>query len=154
MDSTTSTTATPTTCMGGIFLGGADGRNVLFNQKEETRIYARLRPRYEGETRADVSKRQQAEFRLYELAKTRYTTERAKAEARYQADVHWAQQDEVNVARLRKGLGVRVLDSTLLHPPRGTRPSCDWRASTTTTCGAAFPISIRSLAATGRTPES
>jgi len=102
------------------FLGGADGRNVFFTQKEETRVYSRLRPRYEGKTLPSLPASQHAAFRLYEQAKQRYTSERAKAEARYQADSRQLRADEANVARLRQGLGVAVLDSATLHHPPTT----------------------------------
>jgi subtilisin family serine protease len=102
------------------FLGGADGRNVFFTQKEETRIYARLRPRFAGKTRASLPPSEHAAFRLYEQARHRYTSERAKAEARYQADTRQLQADEANVTRLRQGLGLAVLDSATLHHPPTT----------------------------------
>ncbi len=99
------------------FLGGADGRNVFFTQKEETRVYARLRPYFEGKTLASLPTREHAAFRLYEQAQQRYTRERAKAEARYQADSRQLRADEANVTRLRQGLGLAVLDSATLHHP-------------------------------------
>jgi subtilisin family serine protease len=102
------------------FLGGADGRNVFFTQKEETRIYARLRPRFAGKTLASLPPSEHAAFRLYEQARHRYTSERAKAEARYQADTRQLQADEANVTRLRQGLGLAVLDSATLHHPPTT----------------------------------
>lgn len=99
------------------FLGGADGRNVFYSQVEETRVYARLGPRYDGKKLADVPPGQRAEFELYEQARQLYTTRRAAAEARYQADTRQLQLDEANLAHLKKGLGVPVLDSATLHHP-------------------------------------
>lgn len=66
------------------FTGGADGRNLFHNPKEETRLYARLRPLYEGLTLTTVPTARRAEFQLYERVKKYYTTKRAAAEADYQ----------------------------------------------------------------------
>ncbi|WP_324670827.1 S8 family peptidase [Hymenobacter sp. GOD-10R] len=97
------------------FTGGKDGRNVFHDQKEETRLYARLRPRYEGKTLAQVPTAQQAEFRLYEQAKAAYTTKRAEAETAYQNDTKQLAEDIANSATLKKAYGVQVLDSSLLR---------------------------------------
>ncbi len=102
------------------FMGGADGRNVFHNQKEETRLYARLRPLYEGKTLASVPAARQAEFRLYEQVKAEYTTKHAEAEAKYQQDSKQLAEDEANLAMLKKAFGVAVLDSALLHHPPTT----------------------------------
>ncbi|MFD2720270.1 S8 family serine peptidase [Hymenobacter monticola] len=99
------------------FTGGADGRNVFENQKEDTRLYARLKPLYEHKTAATVPPAKQAEFRLYEQAKKSYTTNRAKAEAAYQQDSQELAGDLGRVAALKKAYGVAVLDSGLLHHP-------------------------------------
>ncbi|OUJ74955.1 hypothetical protein BXP70_06730 [Hymenobacter crusticola] len=100
------------------YTGGKDGRNVFHDQKEETRLYARLRPRYEGKTLAQVPAAQQTEFRLYERAKAAYTTKRAEAETAYQRDSQQLAEDIANTATLKKAYGVPVLDSALLrHSP-------------------------------------
>ncbi|MFD1467207.1 S8 family peptidase [Hymenobacter caeli] len=99
------------------YLGGADGRNVFFNQAEETRLYARLRPRYEGKTLATVPPAQRAEFRLYERAKRSYTTKRAEHAETYAQFGAVLTQAEASTAALKKALGVAVLDSALLHHP-------------------------------------
>ena len=100
------------------FTGGKDGRNVFHDQKEETRLYARLRPHYDGKTLAQVPSSRQAEFRLYEQAKAAYITKRAEAEAAYQRDAQQLAEDIANSAALKKAYGVQVLDSALLrHPP-------------------------------------
>ena len=99
------------------FMGGADGRNVFHNQKEETRLYARLRPLYESKTLADVPAAKQTEFKLYEQAKKKYLTRRAEAEAKLQRDAKLLAGDEANLTALKKAFGVTVLDSGLLHHP-------------------------------------
>ncbi|MBF9220540.1 S8 family serine peptidase [Hymenobacter ruricola] len=99
------------------FMGGADGRNVFESQKEETRLYARLKPLYEGKTLATVPAAKQAEFRLYERAKKTYALKRAEAEAAYQKDAQALAEDRARLAALKKGYGVAVLDSAFLHRP-------------------------------------
>ncbi|MBO2010923.1 S8 family serine peptidase [Hymenobacter negativus] len=99
------------------FTGGADGRNIFFNQKEETRLYARLKPLYEHQTLATVPPGKKAEFRLYEQAKRAYTTKRAAAEANYQDDAQELAKDLANVATLRQVYGVAVVDSGRLRQP-------------------------------------
>jgi subtilisin family serine protease len=102
------------------FTGGADGRNVFENQKEETRLYARLRPRYEHQTPATVPPAQRAEFRLYEQARQAYLAKRAAAEAAYEDDARELARDLANVATLRQAYGVAVVDSGRLHHPPTT----------------------------------
>ena len=102
------------------FLGGADGRNVFNIQKEETRLYARLRPQYAGKTLATVPKAQQAEFRLYQQAEKGYTTQRAETAAEYAMYNQVLTRELANTAALKKALGVTVLDSALLHHPPTT----------------------------------
>jgi subtilisin family serine protease len=99
------------------FTGGADGRNMFFNQKEETRLYARLKPLYEHKTLATVPPAKKAEFRLYEQAKKAYTTKRAAAEANYQDDAQELAKDLANLATLRQAYGVAVVDSGRLRQP-------------------------------------
>jgi subtilisin family serine protease len=99
------------------FMGGADGRNVFESQKEETRLYARLKPLYEDRTLATVPASKKAEFRLYEQVKKAYTTKRAEAEAAYQKDSQTLAEDQTRLDALKKGYGVAVLDSGFLHHP-------------------------------------
>jgi subtilisin family serine protease len=99
------------------FTGGADGRNVFRNQKEETRLYASLRPLYEHQTLTTVPASKKAEFRLYQQVKQAYTTKRAAAEADYQDDTRELAKDLANVATLRRAYGVAVVDSGRLHQP-------------------------------------
>jgi len=99
------------------FTGGADGRNLFQNPKEETRLYARLKPLYEHKTLATVPPAKQAEFRLYEQAKKLYLTKRAGAEMDYQNDAKELDEDLANAATLKKGYGLAVLDSGRLHHP-------------------------------------
>jgi subtilisin family serine protease len=99
------------------FTGGADGRNLFHNPKEETRLYARLKPLYEGRTLATVPTSKKAEFRLYQQVKKFYTAKRAAAEADYQQDGRELATDLANAATLKKAYGVTVLDSGRLRQP-------------------------------------
>ena len=99
------------------FTGGPDGRNIFYNPKEETRLYARLKPLYEHQTLATVPPAKKAEFRLYEQVKKAYTTKRAAAEADYEDDARELAKDLANAATLRQAYGVAVVDSGRLHHP-------------------------------------
>jgi subtilisin family serine protease len=99
------------------FTGGADGRNLFYNPKEETRLYARLKPLYERQTLATVPSARRADFQLYEQVKKAYTAKRAAAEGDYQNDAKELAADLANVAALKKAYGVAVLDSGQLHQP-------------------------------------
>ena len=102
------------------FMGGTDGRNVLYNQKEETRLYARLRPLYAGKTLATVPPAQQADFKLYQQAEKEYTTQRAKIAASYAQYSQVLTKELANTTALKKALGVAVLDSASMHHPPTT----------------------------------
>ena len=99
------------------FTGGPNGYNVFDNQKEATRVVARLRPRYAGKTEATVPKSQLAEFRLYQQAEQRFTTERRQAEGAADEDARQYQVDEANLNRLKQALNRHVLDTAALHHP-------------------------------------
>ncbi|UOQ70593.1 S8 family peptidase [Hymenobacter cellulosilyticus] len=99
------------------FLGSKDGRNLLRDQKEETRLYARLKPRYEGKTLATVPAAQQAEFRLYEQAKAAYTRKTQEAQEAYQRDTQQLTEDQAALASLKKTLQTATLDTALLRRP-------------------------------------
>lgn len=47
------------------FIGGKDGSNVNQDTYEITRIYARLKKKYEGKTAANIDKKDKKEFELY-----------------------------------------------------------------------------------------
>ena len=69
---------------GWSFLGGKDGKNVDVDNLEMTRIYRKLKPKYEGKTAADLkSKEEKAEFALYEEVKKEMTDVKSKYEPGY-----------------------------------------------------------------------
>lgn len=54
------------------FLGGKDGQNVAEDTYEVTREYARLKPLYENMEESKVSKKNKAEFALWQKVKAKY----------------------------------------------------------------------------------
>ncbi len=59
------------------FIGGAKD-NVNEDNLEVTRLYARLKPKYEGKDESQFSGAEKAEFRLYEKAKAEINGEKEK----------------------------------------------------------------------------
>ncbi len=102
------------------FHGGKDGRNMEHEQKEETRLYARLKPLYDGKTRASLTPAQQQEYDLWTVVKPYFEQKRAKAESDYQEDTKFLEEDKANLQTLKKAFGVSRLDSALLHHPPTT----------------------------------
>jgi len=66
------------------FLGGKDGKNVDAENLEMTRLYRKLKPKYEGKTLADFkSKEEKAEFNLYTTVKEDMASTRTKYGSSY-----------------------------------------------------------------------
>lgn len=66
------------------FLGNKDGRNVECENLESTRLYRKLKPKYEGKTEADLkTKEEKEEFKLYVAAKTNWALNKDKFEGSY-----------------------------------------------------------------------
>lgn len=99
------------------FLGGKDGQSVLHEQKEETRLYVRLKPLYEGKDRATFSPTQQKDYDLWTIVKPYYQQHRLEAQQRYQADGILLKQDSLAFAQLKQAFSVSRLDTALLHRP-------------------------------------
>ncbi|MBT9395312.1 S8 family serine peptidase [Hymenobacter sp. NST-14] len=99
------------------YLGGADGRNIHLETLEETRLVARLQPKYKGKSRTAVPAAQRPEFDLYQRVKKSY-------EAKVQENTERLQQygqayaDNAQVADLLKQtLQVERLDTAVLRNP-------------------------------------
>ncbi|RZK62409.1 MAG: peptidase S8 [Hymenobacter sp.] len=104
------------------FLGGKDGRNVDAESLEQTRVYAQLRPLYEGKQRQDVRPKERDRFDLYERAKAGYLKAKADNEATMQRlDKLLTDLTQADAAT-RQALGVTQLDSATLHQAARTRP--------------------------------
>ena len=66
---------------GWSFIGGKDGKNIDKDNIELTRIYRKLKPKYEGKTEADFkTKEEQEEYKYYQKIKQDYNAELMEAE--------------------------------------------------------------------------
>lgn len=99
------------------YFGSRDGRNLEYDQKEETRLYARLKPLYDGRNRAALTPAQQKEFATWQVVKPYFEKKRAETERAYLDDSTQLANDKINFETLKKSLGVRTLDSALLRQP-------------------------------------
>jgi len=101
------------------FLGGADGQNAVHEQKEETRLYVRLRPRYENvdpETaRKTFNSAQNQEYELWKEIKPYFEKKKAEAIKDFQEDSLLLQQDKVAFTEFKKALSVNMVDTTVLQ---------------------------------------
>ena len=99
------------------YLGGADGRNVNLETLEETRLLARLQPKYQGKSRTAVPAAQRAEFDLYQKVKKSYDAKVQENTERLQ-QYGQAYADNAQVADiLKKTLQVERLDTAVLRNP-------------------------------------
>ncbi|MEM6316269.1 MAG: S8 family peptidase [Bacteroidota bacterium] len=62
------------------FIGGKDGKNVKEDNLEVARVYKKLKPKYEGKSADDVSKKDQKEYATYLKAKKEIEEGREEAE--------------------------------------------------------------------------
>ena len=100
------------------FLGGRRaGETLLYDTFEETRLVARLQPRYAGKSRDQVPAAQRAEYDLYQRAHAAYARKLADVQAQTQQLTRMQSQATADIARLKQGLGVSHLDSGLLRRP-------------------------------------
>ncbi|RAK65950.1 S8 family serine peptidase [Hymenobacter edaphi] len=108
------------------FLGGKDGRNVGTDTYEETRLVARLKPLYEGKTRAALPKDKQAEYDLYQRVKKDY--DKKLKEDTESAEQYGPMSETIgkNVDIVKQVLGVQRLDTAVLRNP----PTQDARLKT------------------------
>lgn len=111
----------PDDVFGWNFMGSPDGRNYVHDQKEETRLYARLKPLYAGKARESFPSNQRADYDLWLRIKPYFERKRAEALTNYRQDSLYLAEDLANIQTLKKAFGVSRLDSTLLHSP----PSLD-----------------------------
>jgi subtilisin family serine protease len=102
------------------FLGMKDGHTIANLQKEETRLYARLKPLYEGKNRASLSLAQQSGFDLYQVVKPYYVNKRTEAEKDLQKDTEFLNEDKDHIDKLKKAFGVSRVDTAMLRKPTFT----------------------------------
>lgn len=110
------------------FLGNKNGQNVAFEALEQTRIYAQLRPQFEGKKRKSLSPTDQAKYDLYERAKASYERVKKQDEERYTRLSGALKANTEVYTQVRNALGVPQLDSTTLHQAARTRPDVRYAA--------------------------
>ncbi|MCR5886926.1 S8 family serine peptidase [Hymenobacter sp. J193] len=99
------------------FLGGKDGRNVDVESYEDTRLYAKLKPLYEGKARTAVPEAKRAEYDLYQQVKKSYKTHYDEDHAQYTQIKAVYEQTQQLADKLRRELGVSRLDTATLRNP-------------------------------------
>ena len=104
------------------FLGGPDGRNVNVEAYEDTRLYARLKPLYEGKLRAAVPAAKRAEYDLYQQVKKSYQKHYQEDHANYDQLKSLYPQMQAVVTQAEQVLGVTRLDTATLRRPNTTDP--------------------------------
>ncbi len=104
------------------FIGGKDGRNVNYETLEITREYVRLKPLYEGKTRASLKPDQQKEFDFYQKTKKQVLEGQVKYQQEYAGISQFYEQFKLGVTALKTGLNVSTLDSATLRNPPTTDP--------------------------------
>ncbi|MEM1121195.1 MAG: S8 family serine peptidase, partial [Bacteroidota bacterium] len=62
------------------FIGGKDGKNVKEDNLEVARVYKKLKPKYEGKSADKISKKDKAEYEIYQKAKKQIEEGRETAE--------------------------------------------------------------------------
>jgi subtilisin family serine protease len=102
------------------FIGGKDGRNVNYETTEVTRIYAQLKPKYEGKSRASLPPAQQKEYDLYVKTKAEVEKNQAQYKAQYQGIKQFTEQYTAAVGALKKALNVTQLDTATLRKATDT----------------------------------
>ncbi|WP_461149324.1 S8 family peptidase [Spirosoma pulveris] len=102
------------------FIGGKDGRNVDFETAEVTRLYAQLKPKYEGKDRKALKPDQQKEYDLYVKTKAEVEKNQTKYKTEYQGISQFYKQYSEAVATLKKALNVSKLDTITLSKAADT----------------------------------
>ena len=100
---------------GWSFLGGPDGRNIVVETLEQTRLYARYRGQFEGRKRKQVPAADRAKFEVYERARITYQNDKKVEQNRLDRLIDAQEKNAEVFARLRQALNVPLLDSALLR---------------------------------------
>ncbi|GAB2604766.1 S8 family peptidase [Spirosoma areae] len=102
------------------FIGGKDGRNVGYETAEVTRLYVKLKPKYEGKDRKSLTPDQQKEYDLYVKTKAEVEKNQAQYKAQYQSISQFYTQFSMAVTMLKKALNVSKLDTLTLRKATDT----------------------------------
>ncbi|GAA4346422.1 S8 family peptidase [Hymenobacter saemangeumensis] len=99
---------------GWSFLGNKSGQNITAETIEDTRLYARLKPLYNGKKRPKKPG-QQAEYDLYQRVKASYEQKRKEAEQQYEELSRNYILNRDLFAKMKAELGVTRLDTATLR---------------------------------------
>lgn len=107
------------------FIGGKDGRNVTVETLEVTRLYAQLKPKYEGKAGSALDRKalkpdQQKEYDLYLKTKAEVEKSQTQYKAQYQGISQFYTQYTTAVDNLKKALNVTKLDTATLRKAADT----------------------------------
>lgn len=97
------------------FIGGKDGRNVNYETTEVTRLYAKLKPEYDGKDRATLTPTQQKEYDLYQKTKAEVEKNQAQYKAQYMGISQFYTGFSSAVDKLKQSLNVTKLDTATLR---------------------------------------
>ena len=107
---------------GWSFLGGPDGRNIVIETLEQTRIYGQYRAQFEGKKRKQVPAADREKFDMYERAKASYEKDRLAEQERLRRLTDAQSKNGEIFDRLKQALRVASLDSALLRRAATTHP--------------------------------
>lgn len=104
------------------FLGLPDSSTLTFLPKEETRLYARLRPLYAADetnrvVKPSVPPAQQQGLAQWRIVKPYFESRQANYKRWYELDSRILAQDSATIARMKQAFGVSRIDTALLHHP-------------------------------------
>ncbi len=107
---------------GWSFLGGPDGRNIVIETLEQTRIFGQYRAQFEGKTRKQVAAADREKFDVYERAKAAYEKDKQAEQERLSRLTDAQARNAEIFTRLKQALSVATLDSALLRRAAATHP--------------------------------
>ena len=96
------------------FIGGKDGRNVSYETAEVTRLYVKLKPKYDGKERSAFKGTELKDFDLYQKTKAEVEKNQKQYKAQYEGIQQFAGQFTDAVTGLKQTLNVTKLDTTTL----------------------------------------
>jgi len=99
---------------GWSFLGNKSGQNITAETIEDTRLYARLKPLYEGKKRPKKEP-QRAVYELYQRVKASFEKKRKEAEKDYEELSKTYAQNRTMFDKIKAEAGVNLLDTATLR---------------------------------------
>ncbi len=97
------------------FLGGKDGRNISVETLEVTRVVAKLAPRFQGKTSAQVKAADKADYATYLRAKKAYDAKRQELTEQVQQIDQMSGPMTQIFSMLKSQLGVERIDTALMR---------------------------------------